>query len=195
MLFAAGTKSGLLGLVGIVGAVGSMGMVLTTPFRRARFFAFLDPWADPGNTGYQNLQSLVALGSGGLLGVGLGASRAKWDYLPFAQTDFIFAIIGEELGLVGALFVVGLFVVLGTWGIRTALLAPDRFSMLACVGITAWFLVQAFLNIGMVIGLLPITGVPLPFISFGGSSLLVTMCAAGFLLNVARHPRIPPRST
>jgi cell division protein FtsW len=195
MLWVAGTQSGRLGLVGAAAAFGASAMVLTTPFRRARFFAFLDPWADPGNTGYQNLQALVALGSGGLFGVGLGASRAKWDYLPFAQTDFIFAIIGEELGLVGAVFVVALFVVLGTFGTRTALVAPDRFSMLACVGITAWFMVQAFLNIGMVIGLLPITGVPLPFISFGGSSLLVTMCAAGFLLNVARHPRTPRRAS
>jgi cell division protein FtsW len=195
MLWVAGTQSGRLGLVGAAAAVGASAMVLTTPFRRARFFAFLDPWADPGNAGYQNLQALVALGSGGLFGVGLGASRAKWDYLPFAQTDFIFAIIGEELGLVGAVFVVALFVLLGTFGVRTALAAPDRFSMLACVGITSWFLVQAFLNIGMVVGLLPITGVPLPFISFGGSSLLVTMCAAGFLLNVARHPRTPQPAT
>ena len=107
-------------------------MVLTTPFRRARFFAFLDPWADPGNTGYQNLQALVGLGSGGLFGVGLGASRAKWGFLPFAHTDFIFAIIGEELGLVGAVFVVALFVALGTFGVRTALRAPDRFGMLVC---------------------------------------------------------------
>jgi len=195
MLWVAGTQSGRLGLVGAAAAFGASAMVLTTPFRRARFFAFLDPWADPGNTGYQNLQALVALGSGGMFGVGLGASRAKWDYLPFAQTDFIFAIIGEELGLVGAVFVVALFVTLGTFGVRTALIAPDRFSMLACVGITAWFMVQAFLNIGMVIGLLPITGVPLPFISFGGSSLLVTMCAAGFLLNVARHPRTRHRAS
>jgi cell division protein FtsW len=193
MLFVAGTQGGRLGLVGAGAAFLATAMVLTTPFRRARFFAFLDPWADPGNTGYQNLQALVALGSGGLFGVGLGASRAKWDYLPFAQTDFIFAIIGEELGLVGAVFVVGLFVVLGVFGVRTALAASDRFSMLLSVGITSWFLVQAFLNIGMVIGLLPITGVPLPFISFGGSSLLVSMCAAGLLLNVARHPRTAPR--
>jgi cell division protein FtsW len=195
MLFVAGTQGGRLGLVGAGAAFLATAMVLTTPFRRARFFAFLDPWADPGNTGYQNLQALVALGSGGLFGVGLGASRAKWDYLPFAQTDFIFAIIGEELGLVGAVFVVGLFVVLGVFGVRAAMAASDRFSMLLSVGITSWFLVQAFLNIGMVIGLLPITGVPLPFISFGGSSLLVSMCAAGLLLNVARHPRTAPRQS
>ena len=124
MLWVAGTQTGRLGLVGAVAAFGASAMVLTTPFRRARFFAFLDPWADPGNTGYQNLQALVALGSGGLFGVGLGASRAKWDYLPFAQTDFIFAIIGEELGLVGAVFVVALFVILGTFGVRTALRRP-----------------------------------------------------------------------
>lgn len=192
VLYVAGTQSGRLGLVGVLAAFGAGFMVLSTTFRRARFFAFLNPWADPGNTGYQNLQALVALGSGGPFGLGLGASRAKWDYLPFAQTDFIFAIIGEELGLVGAGLVVALFVALGVLGFRTAMHAADRFSMLAAVGVTGWLMAQAFLNIGMVIGLLPITGVPLPFISFGGSSLLVTMAATGLLLNVARHPRRVP---
>ncbi len=192
MLYVAGTSGGRLGAVTLVAAAGAAAMVLTTPFRRARFFAFLNPWADPSKNGYQNLQALVALGSGGLFGVGLGASRAKWDYLPFAQTDFIFAIIGEELGLVGAVAVVGLFVTFGVLGIRVSMAAGDRYSMLVAVGVTAWLMVQAFLNIGMVIGLLPITGVPLPFISFGGSSLLATMSAAGLLLNIARHPRARP---
>ncbi len=189
LLYVAGTSVGRLGAVSLVATAAAGAVVLTTPFRRARFFAFLNPWADPSRSGYQNLQALVALGSGGLFGVGLGASRAKWDYLPFAQTDFIFAIVGEELGLVGAVLVVALFVVLGVLGVRVAMAAADRYSMLVAVGITAWLMVQAFLNIGMVIGLLPITGVPLPFISFGGSSLLVTMSGAGLLLNIARHPR------
>jgi len=189
IMFVAGAEISRLGLVGLVASVGAAYTVMHTAFRRARFFAFLNPWADPGNTGYQNVQSLVALGPGGLFGLGLGASRAKWNYLPEAQTDFIFAIIGEELGFIGAAVVVALFVTLGICGIRAALHARDRFSMLAAVGITGWFMAQAFLNIGMVVGLLPITGVPLPFISFGGSSLLVTMAASGLLLNIARHPR------
>lgn len=188
LLYVAGTHVGRLGVAAALAAAGATVMVLGTSFRRARFFIFLNPWADPQNTGFQNLQALVALGSGGLFGLGLGGSRAKWDYLPFAQTDFIFAIIGEELGLVGAVFVVGLYVTLAVVGVLTAAQAADRYSMLVAIGITTWLVVQAFLNIGMVIGLLPVTGVPLPFISFGGSSLLVTMSAAGLLLNIARHP-------
>ncbi|MEJ7585202.1 MAG: putative peptidoglycan glycosyltransferase FtsW, partial [Acidimicrobiales bacterium] len=149
MLYVAGTHIGRLGAVAALGALGATAMVLGTSFRRARFFIFLNPWADPGNTGFQNLQALVALGSGGVFGLGLGASRAKWEYLPFAQTDFIFAIIGEELGLVGALLVVVLFVALGVLGVRTAMHGADRFSMLVAVGIAAWLMVQAFMNIGM----------------------------------------------
>jgi cell division protein FtsW len=121
--------------------------------------------------------------------VGLGASRAKWGFLPNAHTDFIFAIIGEELGLVGALLVVGLFVAFAALGVRAAVRAPDRFGTLLAAGITAWIVGQAFINIGAVIGLLPITGVPLPFVSFGGSALVITMAAVGMLLNVARQAR------
>ena len=154
--------------------------------------AFLHPWDDPLNTGYQNIQSLVGLASGGLTGVGLGESRAKWGFLPYAHTDFIFAIIGEELGLVGAAVVVGLFVALGVLGARAAQLAPDRFGMLLAAGVTAWFGVQAFVNIGAVIGILPITGVPLPFVSYGGSSLVFSMVGAGLLVNVARQARVAP---
>ena len=152
----------------------------------------------PQNTGYQNIQSLVGVASGGFIGRGLGESRAKWGFLPYAHTDFIFAIIGEELGLVGAAVVVGLFVLLVIIGVRVALLAPDRFGMLLAAGVTVWFGVQAFVNIGAVIGILPITGVPLPFVSYGGSSLLFSMAAAGLLLTVARQARatsLPPRAT
>ena len=174
----------------MAGAVALVGLLaLTADYRRARIASFLNPWDDPLNQGYQTLQSMVGLASGGLFGVGLGASRAKWGFLPNAHTDFIFAIIGEELGLVGAATVVLLFVGLGVLGIRTALHAPDRFGMLLAAGITAWFLVQAFVNIGAVVAVLPITGVPLPFVSAGGSSLLVSMAAAGMLLNVARQSR------
>jgi cell division protein FtsW len=161
--------------------------------------AFLDPWADYQNTGYQNIQSLVGVASGGITGIGLGQSRAKWGFLPYAHTDFIFAIIGEELGLIGALVVVALFVGLCLLGARAALLAPDRFGLLLAAGATVWFGVQAFVNIGAVIGILPITGVPLPFVSYGGSSLLFSMVGAGLLLNVARQARLPearrPRAT
>ncbi|HEV7759716.1 MAG TPA: putative lipid II flippase FtsW [Acidimicrobiales bacterium] len=166
-------------------------LALAAPYRRTRVFGFLDPWSDPLDQGYQSIQSLVGLASGGFAGTGLGASRAKWGFLPFAHTDFIFAIIGEELGLVGALVVVALFVLLGVLGIRIALHAPDRFGMLLAVGITAWFLLQAFVNIGAVIGVLPVTGVPLPFVSFGGSSLVFSMAGAGLLLAVARRAVSP----
>jgi cell division protein FtsW len=168
-------------------------LVLYTPYRRARFFAFLDPWADPGNTGYQTIQSMVGIADGGVHGSGLGASRAKWGFLPYAHTDFIFAIIGEELGLIGSVLVVALFLALAGLGVRTALRADDRFAMLCAAGVTAWLLSQALINIGAVLGMLPITGVPLPFISFGGSSLLVNLAAVGLLLNVARHPRARSR--
>ena len=137
--------------------------------------------------GYQVTQSLIALGSGGLTGVGLGAGRAKWLFLPTAHTDFIFAVIGEELGLLGCALVVRLFCAFAVLGIRTALRAPDRFGTLLAAGITAWIVGQAVINIGAVVGLLPVSGIPLPFVSFGGSALVFTMVAAGVLANVARQ--------
>ncbi|MBI2708295.1 MAG: putative lipid II flippase FtsW [Actinobacteria bacterium] len=189
MLWVAGARGGPLFLAAALGAAGAAYLMMTTPFRRARFFAFLNPWADPQNTGYQNVQSLIGLSDGGVGGRGLGASRAKWGFLPFAHTDFIFAIIGEELGFAGAVLVVLLFVTLAVVGVRIAMRAPDRYSALVATGVTTWFLVQAFVNIGVVVALLPVTGVPLPFVSYGGSSLLVTMTATGLLLNIARTPR------
>jgi cell division protein FtsW len=134
---------------------------------------------------------MVGLANGGLLGRGLGRSTAKWGFLPYAHTDFIFAVVGEEFGLVGALGVVLLFACLTAAGTWIALRARDRFSMLVATGITAWLTVQAFMNIGAVIGLMPITGIPLPFVSFGGSSLVVNLAAVGLLLNIARHPAQP----
>jgi cell division protein FtsW len=189
VLFTSGVPLGPLVGYGGVGVLGAAALALGKSYRRARLLAFLHPWSDPQGIGYQNIQSQVSLASGGWFGVGLGASRAKWGFLPYAHTDFIFAIIGEELGLFGALLVVSLFVGLGILGVRAALLAADPFGRLLAVGITTWFCVQAFVNIGAVIGVLPITGVPLPFISFGGSSLLATTAAAGVLCNVARHAR------
>jgi cell division protein FtsW len=197
LCFVAGAPAGPLAGWATFGLAAATGLALAAPYRRARVLTFLDPWADPMDKGYQNIQSLVGLASGGIAGSGLGASRAKWGYLPYAHTDFIFAIIGEELGLVGATVVVGLFVLLGIIGIRIALHAPDRFGLLLAVGVTAWFCVQAFVNIGAVIGILPITGVPLPFVSAGGSSLVVGMAGAGLLLSVARQATVralPPRA-
>ena len=191
VLFVAGTPVLPLGAIGALGGLAATILALIEPYRRARILAFLDPWKDYEDSGYQTIQSLVGIASGGITGIGLGQSRAKWGFLPYAHTDFIFAIIGEELGLVGALAVVGLFVALCLLGARAAQLAPDRFGMLLAVGVTAWFGVQAFINIGAVIGILPITGVPLPFVSYGGSSLVFSMAAAGLLLNVARQARLP----
>jgi cell division protein FtsW len=187
LLWVAGTPFIPLSGLAAAGAIAATGLALWAPYRRARVLAFLDPWADYQNAGYQNIQSLVGIASGGITGTGLGESRAKWGFLPYAHTDFIFAIIGEELGLIGALVVVALFVALCILGARAALQAPDRFGMLLAAGVTVWFGVQAFVNIGAVIGILPITGVPLPFVSYGGSSLLFSMIAAGLLLNVARQ--------
>jgi cell division protein FtsW len=147
----------------------------------------MDPAADPQNGGYQFIQGRLALGSGGLLGVGLGASRQKWSYVPNAHTDFIFAIIGEELGLLGTLSILLLFVAFAYAGVRVAQRAPDPFGRYLAGGVTIWIVVQALVNIGAVVGVLPITGVPLPLVSFGGSSMLVLLAATGMLLNVARH--------
>lgn len=189
MLLASGAPMKPVAVVGGVAATIAGIAVWVTPYRRARFFAMLDPWENASGTGYQAIQANVGFADGGLVGLGLGQSRAKWGYLPFAHTDFVFAIIGEELGLVGALATVLLFVGLAFVGMRIATQAADRFSTLVAVGITTWLVAQAFLNIGVVIGLLPNTGVPLPFVSYGGSSLLVTMVAVGMLLNIARNPR------
>jgi cell division protein FtsW len=177
-----------------IGVAGGFLLGLVEPYRRARMLSFLHPLADKSNAGYQSVQGLVALGSGGLTGVGLGASRAKWGFLPNAHTDFIFAIIGDELGLLGTLLVVGLFVAFAVLGVRAAVRAPDRFGALVAAGITAWIVGQAVINIGAVIGLLPVTGVPLPFVSYGGSSLVIAMGSVGVLLNVARQGRSTRRA-
>lgn len=189
MLLASGAPMKPVAVLGGAFAALAAVAVWVTPYRRRRLFAMFDPWENAQGTGYQAIQANVGFADGGLTGLGLGQSRAKWGYLPFAHTDFVFAIIGEELGLIGALATVGLFVALAFVGMRAATYAADRFSTLVAVGITTWLVAQAFLNIGVVIGLVPNTGVPLPFVSYGGSSLLVTMVAAGMLLNIARHPR------
>ncbi len=191
MLLHAGLPMRILAGLGAAATVAAVGFALSAPYRRARVTAFLDPWADPGDTGYQTIQSLIGVASGGVSGVGLGASRAKWGFLPEAHTDFVFAVVGEELGLIGCLFVVGLFVALAAVGFRVAHRARDAFGATLAVGITTWFAFQAFVNVGAVLSLLPVTGVPLPFVSFGGSSLLATMFAAGILVNVASQGVVP----
>lgn len=189
MLFIAGAPMVHLAAVSVIGALGTTVAVLGTSWRRQRFRVFLDPWVDPEGLGYQPLQSLHAITVGGLTGVGLGASKAKWGFLPFAHSDFIFAIIAEELGLLGAGFVVIAFVTIAAAGFVAALRAPDRFGLLLALGITTWIVGQAFLNIGSVVNVVPVVGVTLPFLSFGGTSLVVTMAAVGVLLNIARQGR------
>jgi cell division protein FtsW len=191
VLVAGGVRARHLAFVGGVGVSAVLLLAITEPYRRARMLTFLHPFADSTNSGYQISQSLIALGSGGLTGVGLGAGRAKWNFLPNAHTDFIFAIIGEELGLIGCFLVIGLFIAFGVLGTRAALRAPDRFGALVAAGITTWVVGQAVINIGAVVGLLPVTGIPLPFVSFGGSALIATMLASGILVNVARQGRPP----
>lgn len=186
VLIAGGVRLRHLGTLAGVGLAAVAVMAVAEPYRRARVFTFLHPTADASNAGYQIVQSLIALGSGGVTGVGLGAGSAKWHFLPNAHTDFVFSIIGEELGLVGCVLVLGLFVGFAVFGVAIALRAADRFGMLLAAGITVWVTAQAAINIGGVTGMLPVSGIPLPFVSFGGSSLVVTMLAAGILASVGR---------
>lgn len=160
---------------------------MTAGYRRDRLLSLFDPWNDPLVTGWQAIQAGVAMSNGGIWGMGLGASRAKWGFLPYAQTDFIFAIVAEELGFVVSVLVVLAFLAIGLVGLRTAFRAPDQFGQLLAAGITTWIVLQAYVNIGAVLGLLPITGIPLPFLSYGGSSMVFTMTAYGVLLNIARQ--------
>jgi cell division protein FtsW len=175
------------GVVGVSAALSAL-LAVAEPYRFARLVGYLDPCsADVRlDEGFQGCQGLIAVASGGWFGVGLGGSRQKWEYLPNAHTDYIFAIIGEELGLVGTLLVVVLFGVLAYAGVRIAHRSRDPFVRFATTGVTAWLLVQAIVNMGAVTGLLPITGIPLPLISFGGSSLIVTLFAIGMLASFAR---------
>jgi cell division protein FtsW len=156
-------------------------------YRQARLMAFLHPEADPQGAGFQLMQSLIAIGSGGFSGVGLMESKQKLFYLPEAHTDFIYAVICEELGFVGAVLVIALFVVYGWRGLRAAFAAPETFGRLLALGITAMVLSQALINFAVVLGLVPTKGIPLPFVSYGGSSLLVMLLATGVLLNISQQ--------
>jgi cell division protein FtsW len=191
MFFVAGASLRQLATMGGIGFAGVL-LVGLRSYQLDRIKSFLDPWADPLGTGFHTIQGLLALGLGGIFGTGLGESKlAGGLYLPNAWNDFIYAIIGEEFGFVGAGIVILLFVLLAYAGIRTALRAPDTFGALLAAGITAWLCFQAFINIAVVVALLPVTGITLPFISAGGSSLLVSFAAAGILLSISRETLEP----
>jgi cell division protein FtsW len=186
LLFVAGLRLRSLGWTATGGAAAIAYFIFAIPYRRKRFLeAWLNWELDPSGAGWQLRQGLIALGSGGWFGVGLGNSRQKWDYLPNAHSDFVFAVLGEELGLIGALAVLSLFGVLLFAGARIAMNAPDTFGRLLAAGITGWIGLQTLMNLGAVTGLLPITGVPLPFLSFGGTALVVTLAGVGVMASVA----------
>jgi cell division protein FtsW len=187
MLITAGIPLKPLGGLMAGGAVTALFFAIAAPYRWRRMTSFLHPFKDPSNTGYQSVQALLALSHGHVLGEGLGASIASYGYLPNAQTDFIFAVIGEETGLLGGLVFSGLFLVFALVGTRITCRAPSRYAALVAAGITAWLVGQAVINIAAVVGLLPVTGVPLPFVSFGGSSLVIAMFGAGMLANIAKQ--------
>jgi cell division protein FtsW len=164
--------------------------IYAAPYRLRRMTAFWDPWSDPRGSGFQIIQSWLAFGNGGLLGQGVGGSRQKLFYLPESHTDFIFAVIGEELGFIGAAIFVALFAVLIWRGLRIGLRAPEPFGAYLALGITLLIATQTLVNLGVVTGLLPTKGLPLPFISFGGSALLMTMLSTGVLLNISQHAHV-----
>lgn len=187
LLVAAGANRNHL-LILFLAGLALIGLaIIIAPYRMARFTAFLNPWADPQGKGYQTIQSLLALGSGGPFGTGLGRGRQKLYYVPEEHTDFIFAILGEELGFMGTALVVAAFAFLLWRGFRTAMKAPDAFGSLLAAGITIMITFQALINMGVVTGLLPVTGITLPLVSYGGSSLVFTLAGIGILLNISRY--------
>jgi cell division protein FtsW len=190
MMFCGRVRLGYLVITGFLGCALAAGAVLFTEFRMDRIYAYLNPWADPQGAGFQTVQSLLAIGSGGLTGVGLGSAGSAWYYLPEQYTDFIFSVLAEELGFIGGLLVILLFIFLIWRGFMTAVNAPDVFGAMLALGLTSVLGLQAFINIGVVTGLLPITGITLPFLSYGGTSLVMSMGMVGILLNISRHAEI-----
>jgi len=187
MCYTAGVRLSHLGIAAVPALVGVVALLVFVPWRMRRMISFLDPWQDPRDKGFQVVQSLIAVGSGGLDGLGFAQGKQKMFFLPFAHSDFIFAVIGEELGLFGALTVVAMFALLLWRGLRAALRAPDRFGMLLGIGLVTGIVAQALFNISVVLSLVPTKGIPLPFISAGGSSLVPTLVAAGILLNISQY--------
>ena len=189
MIFVAGARiSHFIGL-GVLGLAGFAALILSAPYRIKRITSFLNPWEDPLGSGFQIIQSLYAIGPGGLFGLGLGQSRQKFFYLPEPQTDFIFAILAEELGFIGGSLVLLLFSLLLWRGVRIALGAPDLYGSFLAIGIISMVAIQVMINIGVVTGLMPVTGITLPFLSYGGSSLTLMLMAIGVLLNISKHAR------
>ena len=190
MIFVGGAKLKHLIAIGLPVLAAGVTLIFSEPYRIRRLLAFVDPWASPLDEGYQLIQSYYALGSGGLFGVGIGNSRQKYLFLPFAESDFILSVIGEEIGFVGILLVVALFLFIVVKGWMVAVRAKDRFSSYLATGITAVLAVQTALNIAVVCGAIPPTGLPLPFVSAGGSSLVAYLMAIGILMNVSRQSKI-----
>jgi cell division protein FtsW len=187
VIFAAGARVKHLLLAAAPALVVAIGLLIFVPWRLKRLVTFINPWADQQGAGFQVVQSLIAVGSGGSNGLGFAQGKQKMLFLPFAHSDFIFAVISEELGLVGALAVVLVFGLFLWRGVRTALLAPDRFGLLLSLGIVTSIVAQALFNISVVLSLVPTKGIPLPFISYGGSSLVPTLAAVGILLNISQY--------
>lgn len=186
MILIAGARWRHISLLTVCGLLVGTAYALSAEYRRDRLFSFTDPFAKMSDEGYQLSQSLIAFGSGGLFGMGLGLGRQKYAYLPYPESDFIFAIVGEDFGLLGCLAVIAMFVAFMLCGMRIAINCRDKFGALLAAGITCTITVQAFLNMGVVIGILPTTGLPLPFFSSGGTSISITMAAVGILLNISR---------
>lgn len=187
MLYLGGAKMKHLGALVLPALVGAVALIFAEPYRVKRLLAFLDPWASPLEEGFQLIQSYYALGSGGLFGVGLFQSRQKYLFLPFAESDFILSVIGEEAGLFGILIIIALFLIIVWRGIRIARYAEDRYSCYLCAGVVSVIAVQAVINVAVVCGAIPPTGLPLPFVSAGGSSLVAYLGAVGILLSVSRR--------
>jgi len=187
LLFIGGASSKFFIGIGVVGAVAITILIIIAPYRLARILSFLNPWSDPLGSGFQIIQSLYAIGPGGLFGLGIGNSIQKHFYLPEPQTDFIFSIISEELGFLGVIIVVGLFLMIILNSLKVAIKCEDLFGKYLCFGITFGISFQCLLNLAVVIGLVPVTGVTLPFLSYGGSSLLISMVSVGIILNISRN--------
>ena len=187
IIFTSGVKLSFFANIGIVGILGIVALIIVAPYRMARIVSFLNPWSDPLGSGFQIIQSLYAIGPGGLLGQGFLQSRQKSFYLPEPQTDFIFSIISEEFGILGVIIVCSLFFIIFYRSIKIALRQSDLFKKYLVFGLAFGIIIQAILNLSVVIGLIPVTGVTLPFLSYGGSSLLVSMSSIGIILNISKH--------
>ena len=187
LIFVAGAKISHLSFLSITGFAAILYFIYSSDYRRERFTAFLDPWGDPLDSGYHIIQSLLALGTGGIFGVGIGNSKQKYLYLPEPGTDFIFAVLGEELGFVGVFLVLSLYLLFLWRGIRTAYKAPDLFGTMLAIGLTTMIIIQVFINIGVVTATIPVTGITLPFISYGGSSVFIMLTGVGILLNISSN--------